>query len=119
MTEGRVLLIDDATLISPQVLAVAYPAMDGRREIIVKAHKGETITAADGFYVIGGHNPGVHGAVLTEALSSRFARPDPGRHRLRPRPLPEDRAPRDHASPATSPPARPAARSAGRPSCAS
>ena len=73
MTEGRALLIDDATLISPQVLAVAYPAMDGRREITVKACKGETIKAAPGFYVIGGHNPGVHGAVLTEALASRFA----------------------------------------------
>ena len=73
MTGGAVLLIDDATLISPQVLAVAYPAMDGRREVVVKAHKGEVITAADGFYVVGGHNPGVHGAVLTEALSSRFA----------------------------------------------
>jgi nitric oxide reductase NorQ protein len=73
MTEGRALLIDDATLISPQVLAVAYPAMDGRREITVKAHKGETIKAADGFYLAGGHNPGVHGAVLTEALASRFS----------------------------------------------
>jgi MoxR-like ATPase len=73
MTEGRVLFIDDATLISPAVLAVCYPAMDGRREVIVKAHKGETITAAAGFYVVAGHNPGVHGAILTEALSSRFA----------------------------------------------
>ena len=73
MTEGRALLIDDATLISPQVLAVVYPAMDGRREVVVKAHKGEVIRATDGFYVVGGHNPGVHGAVLTEALSSRFA----------------------------------------------
>jgi hypothetical protein len=73
MTEGRVLFIDDATLISPAVLAVIYPAMDGRREVIVKANKGETIKAADGFYVIGGHNPGVHGAILTEALSSRFS----------------------------------------------
>ena len=72
MTEGRVLFIDDATLISPAVLAVCYPAMDGRREVTVKAHKGEAITAADGFYVVAGHNPGVHGAVLTEALSSRF-----------------------------------------------
>jgi nitric oxide reductase NorQ protein len=72
MLEGRVLFIDDATLISPAVLAVCYPAMDGRREVIVKAHKGEAITAADGFYVVAGHNPGVHGAVLTEALSSRF-----------------------------------------------
>jgi nitric oxide reductase NorQ protein len=73
MREGRVLFIDDATLISPAVLAVCYPAMDGRREVTVKAHKGEAVKAADGFYVIAGHNPGVHGAVLTEALSSRFA----------------------------------------------
>jgi nitric oxide reductase NorQ protein len=73
MAEGRVFFIDDATLISPAVLAVAYPAMDGRREITVKAHKGETVKAADGFYVVAGHNPGVHGAILTEALSSRFS----------------------------------------------
>ena len=65
-------LIDHATLISPQVLAVAYTAMDGRR-VVVKAHKGEVIKAADGFYVIGGTTPGVYGAVLTEALSSRFS----------------------------------------------
>ncbi|MFF4767455.1 AAA family ATPase [Streptomyces sp. NPDC001255] len=73
MTEGRALLIDDATLISPAVLAALYPAMDGRRQIQVKAHKGETIKAEPGFYVVAGHNPGVHGAVLTEALSSRFS----------------------------------------------
>ncbi|GLZ78321.1 hypothetical protein Afil01_31280 [Actinorhabdospora filicis] len=73
MREGRVLFIDDATLIAPSVLAVLYPAMDGRGEITVKAHTGETIKAADGFYVIAGHNPGVAGAILTEALSSRFA----------------------------------------------
>ncbi|MFV2216593.1 AAA family ATPase [Actinomadura sp. LOL_016] len=73
MTEGRALLIDDATLVSPKVLAVVYPAMDGRRQITVKAHKGETISAAEGFYVVAGHNPRVHGAVLTEALASRFA----------------------------------------------
>ena len=72
MTEGKVLFIDDTTLISPAVLAVTYPAMDGRGQITVKTHKGETITAAPGFYIIGGHNPNVHGAVLTEALSSRF-----------------------------------------------
>jgi nitric oxide reductase NorQ protein len=52
MTEGRVLFIDDATLISPKVLAVVYPAMDGRRQISVKAYRGETITATDGFYVV-------------------------------------------------------------------
>ncbi len=71
--DGRALLLDDATLISPKVLAALYPALDGRRQIQVKAHKGETITAVEGFYVIAGHNPGVHGAVLTEALASRFS----------------------------------------------
>ncbi|WP_370192922.1 AAA family ATPase [Streptacidiphilus sp. MAP5-52] len=73
MTEGRALLIDDATLISPKVLAALYPAMDGRRQIQVKAHKGETIQAEPGFYVVAGHNPGVHGAILTQALASRFS----------------------------------------------
>jgi MoxR-like ATPase len=73
MREGRPLFIDDATLIPPSVLAVVYPAMDGRREIIVKANGGEIIAAAEGFYVIAGHNPNVHGAVLTDALSSRFS----------------------------------------------
>ncbi|SFK89254.1 hypothetical protein SAMN05421835_14218 [Amycolatopsis sacchari] len=47
--------------------------MDGRRQIIIKANGGEVIDAAPGFYVVAGHNPGVHGAVLTDALSSRFA----------------------------------------------
>ena len=73
MREGRCLFVDDATLIPPSVLAVVYPAMDGRRQIIVKANGGEVIDAAHGFYVVAGHNPGVHGAVLTDALSSRFS----------------------------------------------
>jgi hypothetical protein len=73
MADGRPLFIDDATLIPPRVLAVLYPAMDGRRRITLTGHKSETIDAADGFYVIAGHNPGVHGAILTEPLASRFA----------------------------------------------
>ncbi|WP_206789615.1 AAA family ATPase [Amycolatopsis sp. MtRt-6] len=73
MREGVPLFIDDATLIPPTVLAVVYPAMDGRREIIVKANGGEVVKAEPGFYVIAGHNPGVHGAILTDALSSRFS----------------------------------------------
>jgi nitric oxide reductase NorQ protein len=73
MREGRTLFIDDATLIPPTVLAVVYPAMDGRRQIIIKANSGETIDAAPGFYVVAGHNPGVHGAILTDALASRFS----------------------------------------------
>jgi MoxR-like ATPase len=73
MTQGRCLFIDDATLIPPTVLAVVYPAMDGRREVVVKADRGRVVTAAPGFYVAAGHNPGVHGAILSDALSSRFS----------------------------------------------
>lgn len=72
MREGRPLLVDDATLIPPKVLAVLYPAMDGRRVIHIPGYRNERVEAADGFYVIAGHNPGVHGAILTEALASRF-----------------------------------------------
>lgn len=73
MREGRALFIDDATLIPPRVLAALYPAMDGRATITIAAHHNEVVGAVDGFYVAGGHNPGVHGAILTEALASRFA----------------------------------------------
>jgi hypothetical protein len=73
MREGVPLFIDDATLIPPTVLAVVYPAMDGRRQIVIKANGGEVVDAAEGFYVVAGHNPGVHGAILTDALSSRFS----------------------------------------------
>ena len=72
MREGRPLLVDDATLIPPRVLAVLYPAIDGRGVITIPAYRNERVEAADGFYVIAGHNPGVHGAILTEALASRF-----------------------------------------------
>ncbi|MET7831307.1 AAA family ATPase [Micromonospora sediminicola] len=72
MREGRVLLVDDATLIPPRVLAVLYPAMDGRGVITIPANGNESVQAVDGFYIVAGHNPGVHGAVLTEALASRF-----------------------------------------------
>lgn len=73
MLAGGVLFLDDATLIPPTVLAVVYPAMDGRRQIIVKANGGEIVKAAPGFYTVAGHNPGVHGAVLSDALASRFS----------------------------------------------
>lgn len=73
MRQGRALFVDDATLIPPRVLAVLYPAMDGRATITISAHHHEKVTAVEGFYVCAGHNPGVHGAVLTEALASRFS----------------------------------------------
>ena len=74
MSEGRVLFIDDATLAPSAVLSCLFPAMDGRKTITVKAHKGEAVTASPGFFVVAAHNPNVTGAaVLTEALSSRFS----------------------------------------------
>lgn len=72
MLEGRPLLIDDCTLIPPGVLARVYPVMDGRGKLTLREHEGEAIEAKDGFFVIGAHNPGAPGAVLAEALASRF-----------------------------------------------
>ncbi len=54
------------------MLAVLYPAMDGRGVITIPGYRNERVEAVDGFYVIAGHNPGVHQAILTEALASRF-----------------------------------------------
>lgn len=73
MREGRPLFVDDATLIPAGVLARLYPAMDGRRRIVLREHMGEEIAAAPGFYVCGAHNPGAPGSVFPEALASRFA----------------------------------------------
>lgn len=73
MRKGRVLFVDDATLIPATVLSRLYPVMDGRGVISIDEHDGEIVTAEPGFYVIGAHNPGVPGAVLSEALASRFA----------------------------------------------
>src|SRR5438270_7380110 len=56
MREGRPLLVDDATLIPPRVLAVLYPAMDGRGVITIPGYRNERVEATDGFYVIAGHN---------------------------------------------------------------
>lgn len=71
--EGKVLFLDDATLASPKALAAVYPLMDGRGEMAVRANPSRgTVKAKEGFYVVAGHNPGVYGAVLTEALASRF-----------------------------------------------
>jgi nitric oxide reductase NorQ protein len=73
MREGRPLLIDDATLIAPGVIARVYPAMDGRRVIYLREHEGEEIKAKEGFFIIAAHNPNAPGAILSEALASRFA----------------------------------------------
>lgn len=75
MREGRPLFVDDITLAPATVLARLYPAMDGRGEITVFEHKSETVNAKEGFFVCGAHNPGAPGAILSEALASRFILP--------------------------------------------
>ena len=72
MQEGKPLFVDDATLAPPGVLARMYPAMDGRNKIRITEHEGEDVTAARGFVIVGAHNPGAPGALLSEALASRF-----------------------------------------------
>jgi MoxR-like ATPase len=81
MREGRPLFIDDATLIPTSVIAIMYPVMDGRGYVTVKSHPVDTdgtlapeqVNMAEGFYVIGGHNPGAHGCYYAPALQSRFS----------------------------------------------
>jgi MoxR-like ATPase len=88
LKEGRVLFIDDITLISPLVLASLYSVMDGRDEVIIKTHMTEldadgkpwpdgmkhqeVVQAHDGFFLVGAYNPATPGAILAPALASRF-----------------------------------------------
>lgn len=88
MKEGKVLFLDDVTVISPKVLAGLYPLMDGREETVIKTHMvsvdaqgkpwqdgrkhPESVRAARGFFVVGAYNPGTAGAILSDALASRF-----------------------------------------------
>jgi Mg-chelatase subunit ChlI len=70
---GKPLLIDEIALIDPRQLAVVYGAMDGRDEIVVTANPDRgSIKVNDGFLVFGATNPNVPGAVMSEALLSRF-----------------------------------------------
>lgn len=78
---GGVLFVDDATLISPKAIACLYPLMDGRGELRLKAHQveingvmqPEVVHAKPGFFIVAAHNPGVQGAILSDALASRFS----------------------------------------------
>jgi MoxR-like ATPase len=72
-TRGYPLLIDEVALIDSRVMAVVYGPMDGRNELVVTANPDRgTVTANDGFVVFGACNPNVPGAVMSDALISRF-----------------------------------------------
>lgn len=70
---GLPLLIDEVALIPSVVMASAYAAMDGRGVIRVTTNpRRGTVKVRDGFTVIGACNPNAPGAVMSEALTSRF-----------------------------------------------
>ena len=74
MENGWPLLVDEIALIDSRALSVLYSLMDGRGEINVTACPSRgVVKAADGFYVVGACNPNVPGAVMSEALLSRFS----------------------------------------------
>lgn len=74
MERGVPLFIDEIALIDSRVLALVYSVMDGRREVHITANPMRgTVVAKDGFYVIGACNPNVPGAVMSDALLSRFS----------------------------------------------
>jgi nitric oxide reductase NorQ protein len=70
---GWPLLIDEIALIDSRELAVVYSLMDGRDELVITANPArETVKAKPGFVVFGATNPDVPGAILSDALLSRF-----------------------------------------------
>lgn len=74
MEKGVPLFIDEIALIDSRVLALVYSLMDGRNEIRVTANPERgVVKAQDGFYVLGACNPNVPGAVMSDALLSRFS----------------------------------------------
>jgi nitric oxide reductase NorQ protein len=73
MEEGKGLLLDEVGLPDSKVLAVAYGAMDGRRELVVAQNPARgTVKAKDGFFIVGATNPNAPGVHMSEALLSRF-----------------------------------------------
>ncbi len=74
MENGWPLLIDEIALIDPRVMSVVYSVMDGRDVLKITANpdRGDANTR-DGFLVFGACNPDVPGAIMSDALLSRFA----------------------------------------------
>ena len=73
METGKPLLIDEIALIDPRVMAVVYGVMDGRDELVVTANPMRgSVKVNEGFAVFGACNPNVPGAMMSDALLSRF-----------------------------------------------
>lgn len=73
MEKGEPLFIDEIALVDSRSLAVVYSVMDGRKTINVTANPARgSVEAKDGFIVMAACNPNVPGAVMSDALLSRF-----------------------------------------------
>ena len=73
MESGTPLLIDEIALIDARTMSVVYSVMDGRDELPITANPMRgVVKAADGFLVLGSCNPNVPGAIMSDALLSRF-----------------------------------------------
>ncbi|QBZ72726.1 porphyrin biosynthesis [Gordonia phage Phendrix] len=74
MESGVPLLIDEVALIDTRMMAVVYSVMDGRAEVNVTANPSRGVVhAKEGFYIVGACNPDVPGAIMSDALLSRFS----------------------------------------------
>lgn len=70
---GKPLLIDEIALVDPRVMAVVYGLMDGRDTLTITANPERAdVVAKEGFVVFGSCNPDVPGAIMSDALLSRF-----------------------------------------------
>lgn len=73
MESGTPLLIDEIALIDARTMSVVYSVMDGRDELPITANpKRGVVSASEGFLVLGSCNPNVPGAIMSDALLSRF-----------------------------------------------
>jgi len=70
---GFPFLVDEIALVDSRIMAVVYGLMDGRDELVVTANPERGIVKPKkGFVVYGACNPNVPGAVMSDALLSRF-----------------------------------------------
>jgi hypothetical protein len=73
MENGIPLFVDEIALGDPRELSALYSAMDGSGSIKITANPARgSITVREGFVVVAATNPNVPGALMSEALVSRF-----------------------------------------------
>ena len=74
MKEGRMLYLDEINAAEADVLVRLDEALDDRRQIVLKESAGQTVRAADGWFVVGTINPLTHAGTkeLPPQVLSRF-----------------------------------------------